>query len=553
MYAVDIYEASYKARLRAGLGLLSALIFGLGLLLLTYQPVNPGDPLDYVLFLADGTRNFQYLDRLNIYVTSLLLFEAGVPIQHIPPVMATLLSFALIFTASTWLAVKINLGAVWVFLSLMLVSPFWSPVFSFLYPTLATAFLSLASILLFIRARIMGKNFFWVGYLVGWSILWKIQSLGLAIGICICVFLLEPKSNRKLISGTIVLGALLGFVSNIGLWVFLVSPEVAFQNLASYFDTAFHAQVKGRDERGLPLFAIFLFEPSFFLAMTACVWVLFDKKLSAYKPLAVVSVSQFCFLNLLYLITLRGGPPIANYVLDTLSTAFLLIPVLFLRIFDLAGAENSRNAEGAFSLFWMFGAVSLLVSLIVFAGFFVLIDEPSLYLSVRSMSFTSAFDFIINGFCFAALVSILVFLLFEGKYNNRVLWRFSLFLVMSCVVGNSYKAAADLQFRARESQHYNTVLAVIENETPDIVRVDLGRGEPEATNLLTKLLKGVSPEIQFRLPCVGEKCDIRSGQSKLYVYTDPKTALGKFALLPGERSVKSVAGTDIYYEKRIAP
>ena len=166
MYAVNIYEASYKARLRAGLGLLSALIFGLGLLLLTYQPVNPGDPLDYVLFLADGTRNFQYLDRLNIYVTSLLLFEAGVPIQHIPPVMATFLSFALIFTASTWLAVKINLGAVWVFLSLMLVS-LLSPVFGF-YTQRSLLPFSLASILLFIPFGIMGKNFFWVGYLVGW-------------------------------------------------------------------------------------------------------------------------------------------------------------------------------------------------------------------------------------------------------------------------------------------------------------------------------------------------------------------------------------------------
>ena len=51
----------------------------------------------------------------------------------------------------------------------------------------------------------------------------------------------------------------------------------------------------------------------------------------------------------------------------------------------------------------------------------------------------------------------------------------------------------------------------------------------------------------------GEKCDIRRGQSMLYVYTDLQAALGKFALLPGERSIKSVAGTDIYYEKRIAP
>ena len=57
---------------------------------------------------------------------------------------------------------------------------------------------------------------------------------------------------------------------------FLVSPEVAFQNLVSYLIQLFITQVKGRDERGLPLFA---FSSSLVsLAMTACVWEFIRQK-----------------------------------------------------------------------------------------------------------------------------------------------------------------------------------------------------------------------------------------------------------------------------------
>lgn len=311
--------------------LVCLLIFILTAFSYGYAPSSPSDPTDYVESVIDDKVVFAYPDRLLLWIFLRLtnIFVSD-PI-YLSSISAILISIAFFIVAYIWLQLRFGSTASSFFSLLMISSPVWINISSYLFPVHGLAFCSLIVIIIIHDVKSSNLKYFLLGVLSAASVLFKIQGIAIIVYVII-LSILEGEFKKIVYS---LFGFLFLILLLLLLWLLIDDLMKLKQIYYYYFDSTVSAQWRGRALGGIPPYFAYLMTPSLLFPSVFLISTIIKLDIKSFEfKLSLLAVTQFLFLIFIYLITNRGGPVIGNYILDSTSGLIILFCVYIATRFD---------------------------------------------------------------------------------------------------------------------------------------------------------------------------------------------------------------------------
>jgi hypothetical protein len=281
--------------------LFSFLIYIIAAQYFGFNGLNPSDPLEYIIPAYNELKIFPYLDRM-LLGAGIKLFskfiENPVILSYAFPIC---INFLIHWISALYILKISNYKNLYIFVMLIIASPFNIATFSYIYPsTLMLLFLLVG--VNFINER---SNGFMAGITLAFAMLSKIQGMSYAINIIL-------KFNLRW-----YLKAAVGF--GFGLLIIYLITVIIFNDqdyvlkiFNYYFENNARGQFAGYGGV-MPPFEMYIFEP-FILFLALVIYCNKEKINELEKNILSIALSQILILVLIYYVTRRGGQLIPNYI-----------------------------------------------------------------------------------------------------------------------------------------------------------------------------------------------------------------------------------------------
>lgn len=273
--------------------------------------LNPSDPLEYIIPVYNDSKVFPYLDRLLLGVGLKLFANFIVDPVILSYIFPIFLNFLIHCVSAHYILKMYDYKKLYLFVMLVLASPFNVATFSYVYPS------TLMLLFLLIGANLINKknNGIMAGMMVAFSSLSKIQGIGYAINI---LLRFDLKFYVKSIVG-FILGLILIYIITT---IIFNDHKYIIKIIEIYFASYASGQFEGYGGV-MPPFEMYLFEP-FVLFIILVLYFNRDSLNELERSIVSIAASQVILLMLIYYVTRRGGALIPNYI----SPAIYLITLV---------------------------------------------------------------------------------------------------------------------------------------------------------------------------------------------------------------------------------
>ncbi|UGA54993.1 hypothetical protein [Vibrio sp. VB16] len=288
------------------------------------------DPLQYVEPALHPIDGFPYTDRVLLWLWIRVISVLPISVGQIGGIATLLLSTLTLALVTAYLYKKWGVISGILFTILYISSPTILGVASYTYPMHMLTIAIVLSIIILDGVNGSAKKIFISGCFLGIMLLSKIQGYAFVFYIFYLIV-----TNSKNIKDFIRFGFISSFGCALTLslvfgFIFIYDGYDTLIGLfASYLSGGAETQFSGRALGGLPPFYFFLAEPTAVIAIIGLLLPIFFKKFRLIKEISIIGVCQLIGLLLIYIITQRGGPVIANYFLDSYVVGLLCFSICF--------------------------------------------------------------------------------------------------------------------------------------------------------------------------------------------------------------------------------
>ena len=503
------------------LGLVSIL----SLIILNYGtvPAAPSDPLRYISPAINPNEPWVYWDRIILwYHIRLIYFLWADPL--VVGSLTSLSQLIITFILSLWWTRKrygrLGMGLLW---SLLIVSPAWIGPATYTYPTMGMTMWLVLALFIADLTNSESRKFFFLGLFTVPIVLSKIQGVFFLLYIAIQLL---TSTNRLPKLGAAVIGMFSSAVALLSLLV--IDPRIEIPESLLYYLTSpeLAHQIKGRAQGGFPMFHIFLLEPSYFISVVGIISLFFSTKAERWHPFAKVGLIQILGLFLIYLITARGGPPIANYILDFHHLGLICFCCFITSLF----AKFSSSYLRISNVNYISLLIIPLIILVIHAE--VQLTEPTLYLGNLRNEIVNIIIMAMIGLIFISSVLFFIYSIVYRPNTWRKIGKASGFLCVACLIVSSHKGMYELIFR----RAYNL-------EVHQIVKTILQH--PDSNILIASKTYSGGERLRKKVIRTGRKIyDQRFDASNATFKVDPATLEGYDLLIKNRSGTTEKSGVD---------